>query len=247
MSMNLSQEIPENELQYFKEKVKHWLMIDKQVSELENQIKDIFISLQQEITNLKVYCKIKNEGYDFRKHLYTIKQFQEEKLYDNDYILMMNDSVIPTNSISFNAAMINLESFINKGYEFIGFVESNQIMRHYQSWFWCCNKSTINWILMQIENIVYSENKDEIIRKLEVGLSNNLIRNKKCATLYDFNVKENIFYHHHGVYIKALNNGFPFLKKNYFSKVFRKKWGLELSNEILNYLPDSLNNIQFIT
>ena len=41
MSMNLSQEIPEQELQYFKEKVKHWLMIDKQVSDLENQIKDI--------------------------------------------------------------------------------------------------------------------------------------------------------------------------------------------------------------
>ena len=41
MSMNLGQEIPPNELQYFKEKVKHWLMIDKQVNDLENQIKDI--------------------------------------------------------------------------------------------------------------------------------------------------------------------------------------------------------------
>ena len=39
--MNLGQEIPPNELQYFKEKVKHWLMIDKQVNDLENQIKDI--------------------------------------------------------------------------------------------------------------------------------------------------------------------------------------------------------------
>ena len=41
MSMNLIQEIPQNELQFFKEKVKHWIMIDKQVSDLENQIKDI--------------------------------------------------------------------------------------------------------------------------------------------------------------------------------------------------------------
>ena len=39
--MNLIQEIPQNELQFFKEKVKHWIMIDKQVSDLENQIKDI--------------------------------------------------------------------------------------------------------------------------------------------------------------------------------------------------------------
>ena len=41
MSMNLIQEIPPTELQFFKEKVKHWIMIDKQVSDLENQIKDI--------------------------------------------------------------------------------------------------------------------------------------------------------------------------------------------------------------
>ena len=34
-------EIPANELQYFKEKVKRWLLIDKQVSDLEKQIKEI--------------------------------------------------------------------------------------------------------------------------------------------------------------------------------------------------------------
>jgi len=41
MNMNLGQEIPQNELIYFKEKVKHWLAIDKQVTDLQNQIKDI--------------------------------------------------------------------------------------------------------------------------------------------------------------------------------------------------------------
>ena len=34
-------EIPTQELQYFKEKVKRWLAIDKQVSDLEGQIKEI--------------------------------------------------------------------------------------------------------------------------------------------------------------------------------------------------------------
>ena len=61
MSMNLSQEIPPNELQYFKEKVKHWLMIDKQVSELENQIKDIKKSKKEimpEITKFMVQYNI---------------------------------------------------------------------------------------------------------------------------------------------------------------------------------------------
>jgi len=59
--MNLSQEIPPNELQYFKEKVKHWLMIDKQVSELENQIKDIKKSKKEimpEITKFMVQYNI---------------------------------------------------------------------------------------------------------------------------------------------------------------------------------------------
>lgn len=34
-------ELPPQELQYFKEKVKRWLLIDKQVSDLEGQIKEI--------------------------------------------------------------------------------------------------------------------------------------------------------------------------------------------------------------
>ena len=207
----------------------------------ENKIKDIFLSLQKDIINLKVYGKIKNEGYDFRKHLHTIKKFKEEKLY-NYYFLMMNDSVISISSITFNKAMFNLLSFMNKGYEFIGLLKSNEIMKHYQSWFWCCDKSTINWILMQIENIVYSENKQDIVQKLEVGLSNNLIRNKRCIALYDFNIRGNLFYHHPDVYIKALHNGFPFLKKNYFIKEFRKKNRIKLHKEILDYLPENISN-----
>ena len=37
----ISAEIPSQELQYFKEKVKRWLLIDKQVFDLEKQIKEI--------------------------------------------------------------------------------------------------------------------------------------------------------------------------------------------------------------
>lgn len=205
----------------------------------ENIIKDIFFELQKDIIKLKVHGKIINEGYDFRKHLHTIKKFQEEKLH-KDYILMMNDSIIPINSIKYNKAMFDLLSFMNEGYEFIGFLASNEIMKHYQSWFWCCDKSIINWILMEIENLVYCKNKSEIVIKLEVSLSNYLIRNKKCNVLYDFNIKKNLFYHHPHVYIKALENGFPFLKKNYFSEEFRKKNKLKLNKEILNYLPENI-------
>ena len=67
MSMNLGQEIPPNELQYFKEKVKRWLAIDKQVSDLENQIKDIKKvkkELMPEITQFMVKYNISDLNTD---------------------------------------------------------------------------------------------------------------------------------------------------------------------------------------
>ena len=70
MSMNLGQEIPPNELQYFKEKVKHWLAIDKQVSDLENQIKDIKKvkkELMPEITKFMVQYNISDLNTDSGK------------------------------------------------------------------------------------------------------------------------------------------------------------------------------------
>jgi len=70
MSMNLGQEIPPNELKYFKEKVKHWLAIDKQVSDLENQIKDIKKvkkELMPEITKFMVQYNISDLNTDSGK------------------------------------------------------------------------------------------------------------------------------------------------------------------------------------
>mgnify|MGYP006997622974 CR=1 FL=1 len=54
-------EIPSQELQYFKEKVKRWLMIDKQVADLEGQIKEIKKikkKLMPEITKFMVQYNI---------------------------------------------------------------------------------------------------------------------------------------------------------------------------------------------
>ena len=68
--MNLGQEIPPNELQYFKEKVKRWLAIDKQVSDLENQIKDIKKvkkELMPEITKFMVQYNISDLNTDSGK------------------------------------------------------------------------------------------------------------------------------------------------------------------------------------
>ena len=40
-SMNPFQQIPENEIHFFKEKVKHWLHVDQQIADLESQIRDL--------------------------------------------------------------------------------------------------------------------------------------------------------------------------------------------------------------
>ena len=41
MFMNTLNEIPKQEIQFFKEKVTRWLLVDKQISDLQTQIKDL--------------------------------------------------------------------------------------------------------------------------------------------------------------------------------------------------------------
>ena len=41
MFMDNLQEIPKEEIQYFKEKVTRWLLIDKQIEDLQTQMKDL--------------------------------------------------------------------------------------------------------------------------------------------------------------------------------------------------------------
>ena len=39
--MNPFEKIPENEIHFFKEKVKHWLHVDQQIADLESQIRNL--------------------------------------------------------------------------------------------------------------------------------------------------------------------------------------------------------------
>ena len=58
MFMNSIQEIPKEEIQYFKEKVTRWLLVDKQIDDLMKQIRDLKKvrdkELQPQITNFMV-------------------------------------------------------------------------------------------------------------------------------------------------------------------------------------------------
>ena len=39
--MNPFEQIPQNEIQFFKEKVQRWLHVDTQISQLESQIREL--------------------------------------------------------------------------------------------------------------------------------------------------------------------------------------------------------------
>ena len=58
MFMNTLNEIPKQEIQFFKEKVTRWLLVDKQIAELQTQIKDLKKvrdkELQPQLTNFMV-------------------------------------------------------------------------------------------------------------------------------------------------------------------------------------------------
>ena len=58
MFMNSIQEIPKEEIQFFKEKVTRWLLVDKQIDDLMKQVRDLKKvrdkELQPEITSFMV-------------------------------------------------------------------------------------------------------------------------------------------------------------------------------------------------
>ena len=60
--MNNLNEIPKEEIQYFKEKVTRWLLIDKQIADLQTQMKDLKKvrdkELQPSITEFMVNNKV---------------------------------------------------------------------------------------------------------------------------------------------------------------------------------------------
>ena len=62
MFMNSMQEIPKEEIQFFKEKVTRWLLVDKQIDDLMKQVRDLKKvrdkELQPEITNFMVHNNV---------------------------------------------------------------------------------------------------------------------------------------------------------------------------------------------
>ena len=109
MSMNLIQEIPQNELQFFKEKVKHWIMIDKQVSDLENQIKDIKKvkkELMPQITKFMVEHNISDLNTENGK--LKCSERKTKSTLNKNYIRIELEKVLGDNSDKIDSCMDNI-------------------------------------------------------------------------------------------------------------------------------------------
>ena len=69
--MNPFEQIPQNEINYFKEKVQRWVNIDKQIDVLEKQLKDLKKirnkELEPEITKFMVNHNVKDLNTDTGK------------------------------------------------------------------------------------------------------------------------------------------------------------------------------------
>ena len=63
------------------------------------------------------------------------------------------------------------------------------------------------------------------------------------SLLYNFDVKKNIFYHHPEKYIEALQDGFPIIKNNLFSKKFMKSHRLHRDKQIDSFISPEILSI----
>ena len=102
-------EIPSQELQYFKEKVKRWLMIDKQVADLEGQIKEIKKvkkELMPEITKFMVLYNISDLNTEDGK--LKCSERKTKQAINKNYLIQELTNSLGENQEQINKCMDNI-------------------------------------------------------------------------------------------------------------------------------------------
>ena len=102
-------EIPSQELQYFKEKVKRWLMIDKQVADLEGQIKEIKKvkkELMPEITKFMVQYNISDLNTEDGK--LKCSERKTKQAINKNYLIQELTNSLGDNQEQINKCMDNI-------------------------------------------------------------------------------------------------------------------------------------------
>ena len=126
----------------------------------------------------------------------------------NNSVILMNDSFILTRNI--DDIINNIQKKISNNVKFIGLTRSDEIVKHYQSFFWVLNYNLIQILcdLLTPNRLDTSKGSNNIIMKCEVELSNLFINRYKSEFIYHAN--------RDGILLnkleKLLDNGYPIIK-----------------------------------
>ena len=220
------------------------------IKELKKIADIIYVSdcniIENELEKIKDYCiHIINERhgeYDFgsykRGYLYA---YEKDILKDYDYLILCNDSCYGP-FFNFQKIVENME---NKNTDVWGIFEclkDEKNDEHLQSYFLSLKQKV--YLSEYFYNFMYSikkeNNKLDIIKKYEIGLSNLLKKkNVSITSFLDSNIKEKMDINNnipfYNPYI-AIKKGFPFLKIASFKNHFYTKLYINVIYDILNYV-----------
>tara|TARA_B100002019_G_scaffold86192_1_gene74680 strand:- start:2940 stop:3674 length:735 start_codon:yes stop_codon:yes gene_type:complete len=181
-----------------------------------------------------------NDGYDFGKYKLGIQKFLDSPM---SYTTIFNDSVSIVGSL--DSIMLFIEERFSEGHEYVGFLKSEEIRDHFQSWFINFSKNALIYFYKNISKPI--SDKQEVINKYEVELSNRMIYHFRSSFYWRSNA--NLFYYQHIIDKVIQNeNTFPFLKNNSFKKEFTKNPHNMDLNKMMKLCSSQLSNkfLQYI-
>lgn len=178
-----------------------------------------------------------NEGYDFEKYKIGIKKFLD---IPTIYTVIMNDSV----SISSDLYNVfhSINNYFSEGYEYLGFVENQEIKTHFQSWFLVFSSKSLKYFHDNIKEIL--SNKQDVIDVYEVNLSSKMIKEFKSVSLFQF--QRNPFYSQRMIDDLNRSNKLYFIKNNCFLEKFKQSPHNMKLEKTMSYLsPDISQSLTF--
>ena len=231
------------------------------IKELKKIADIIYVSdcdmLDDELKKISDYClhiiNGRHEEYDFGSYKRGYLYVKENKILENyDYLIFCNDSMYGP---FFNLLNIfeEMEDNANTdvwGMYLYGLAKIAPHPKHLQSYFISMHKRVFSteWFYNFINSVEYLEDKEEIIKRYEVGLG-NLLFSKNLNIKWKFSDTEEYLSMPHTQPELLINSGFPFLKKMIINDSEAWNFSLSIFTNILLKIKDNydinliLNNL----
>jgi hypothetical protein len=164
-----------------------------------------------------LFYNIENIGLDFSKYVFGLNILNNNNMIFSWYLLI-NDSILFSRNID---DIFNSINYLNYN-QMISIIDSNEVMLHYQSFFWILQKNICDKLIEKYRLFVQTNdmnNKEKIIEHFEIQFSNDIINNEITLPLFKYG-SFNLNYIYKGVnpnFIPLLkqfiiDTGFPILK-----------------------------------